>query len=753
MTTDNHITTITYPAAPTAATATVAVHTRDKWADPWVARPELQCTSCTFTAQPSTSSAVFRHRYGVRAEWGSLGTALRPKLSINPRSYVRVTITPTPGMPGSSPVYWYGIWKHATDRGLVQQIPAVGLDGLLNFTRVTNAKYVDMFGTIRDAGRGLTFNAGGKPNRTKAKRPVNASNAYLFEENPEQAVFWSTRDIVEYLIEANPPTDKDGNIILTFSLLNKDVLPNFDQPEIPSHDRDVLTVLRSLITRQRLIGFTVSAVDLAASGGLPAVAAAYVNCFTFTEKTITLKDDDGNTVGLIPENLSVFAYDIQRDTTAKASLSIDAQHVADKVTVLGGNRVSVCSLSYDDISLKEGWEFDEQADHKLAARLAPDYPVDAEVREQEQRNKEARSSDRLKHVFATFKVFEWWEQEAFDGFGDGTAYPIALEDDGTTQFRIMQSNLFPLRELPLLRGYDYEKDIIKDNETLKTSGHRGRKVGKAPFYPLPMLVAIRVPTYKDGERDDYDPNDPEKYPRKYVYIDQVGKVADLEIEDYDDGVLGTYKPPIARQWSGRVRVLRDVPGFEIDVVGAEQHILGKVEYAGHPDEMKGMWSWKDMIATVAFEELRRAQIEWPETPASVGEFLNEIVIDVGRNYQLVYVTPNTVVGIDETTGDLIRSTGGYLQDDRPLLRTIAQRAYEWYKVPRYALNFSTSFIDGRLAIGQYVKSIRRLGVVEPVGSVITQLTFAFPVVNSETPPQPKVFLRTAFGELDAARVV
>ncbi len=683
------------------------------------------------------SSATFRHRYGVKSDWNATGTNTRNRLQINPRSYVRVSITPTPGMPGNDVIYWYGIWKHATDEGLVQGVPAIGLDGLLSFTRVTTSTYVDMFGGIRDAGRGLTFNAGGKPNRTRAKRPVNVSTCYLFEENTEVAEYWSTRDIVEYLIEANPPTDKDDDIILTFSLLNPSVLPDYDRPEVKSHERDVLTILRSLIARHRLIGFHVSAIDVPASGGLPAVAAAYVKCFSFTDTAIAITDADGDTIGAIPANATVLDLDVNRDTTASASVSIDAQHVADRITVLGDYRISVCSISKDDGSLEEGWDFVDVTQHKQAARDAADYPAAEEIREREKRNKDARASDKLKHVFAVFKIAKWWEQKVPPASGSGPSKPIAIDDDDA-QFRIMRENLYPLRELPLLRGYDYAADIVADNEAADVVGHRGDKIGEAPFEPLPLLVTIRVPDYLDRDAD----------PAKYVYIDQVGKVADLELEEFP-GALGTYKPPVARNWSGRVRVLRDTPGFEIDVVGAEQHILAKTEYAGHDDELKGMWDWRDMIATVAFQELRRTQVVWPEQSASVGEFLNEMVIDAGATYKLIYITPDTVVGIDETTGDLIRSSGGYLHDDRKWLRIIAQRAYEWYKQPRYALNMSTSFIDSRLGIGAYIKTMRRLGDVHPIDSCVTQLTYEFPVVQSETPPPPKLFMRTAFGELDA----
>jgi hypothetical protein len=737
---------ITNSEATTRDVASVAVHTRDLWSDPWIARPELQCTQVSLAASPSTSHATFRHRYGKKITWDATGVSTQARFTVNPRSYVRVTITPTPGLAGANPIYWYGIWKQATDEGLVQTIPAVGLDGLLAFSQIDDAKYVDMFGAIRDAGRGLTFNAGGKPNRSENKRPVYNSNCYLFAENEERAQFWSTRDIVEYLCEAHPPTDKDDAIILTFSLFNEDALPDYDRPEVPAHDRDVLTVLRSVISRHRLLSFSVSAVDVPGSVFVPAVSVAYVRVFTFTETALDLTDASGvpfsNVVGTIPANETVLNLDIQRDTTAQASLSIDAQHVADRVTVLGAARVSVFSVSYDDGSLVAGWDFPDELAHKTAARDAIDWPDAAEVREQERRNKEARASDRLQHVFSHFLLHKWWEQHTKDGQGQGADTPIAIDDDDDP-FRIMRASLLPLKELPLLRGYDYADDIVSDAATARVVGHRGTKVGEPPFEPLPLLAVIRVPNYRT--RDDGSP-------AKFVFIDQIGKAADLELEEYDDGTPD-WKGPVARQWSGRVRVLRDVAGIEVDVTGAEQHMLGRDEYDGHEDAIKGAWDWRDMIVTLAVQELRRASVVWPETPASVGEFLNEITIDAGDTYELVYMTPGTIVGVDETAGELIRSNGGYMHDDRDFLRIIAQRAYEWYRVPRYSLNLTTSWIDSRVEIGAYIHEIKRLDEVHPVGSVITQITYDFPVVASETPPPPRVSIRTAFGELDAARVI
>lgn len=731
---------LTYPAGTTKATASVRVYTRTLWSDSWVEREDLRCTSCNFAAAPSISAANFRHRYGPRYQSGSVTGSTVARLDINPRSYVKVVITPSPGMT-ATPITWIGIWKRATDMGLLQSIPAVGLEALLSFTRVEDAYYRDVFGGIKQAGRGITFNEDGKPNRSENKQPINSNQAYIFDEDPDRAQYWSTRDIAEYLLEAHPPVDKDGNQILIWNLRNEAALPDFDRPELKTHYRDVLSLLHGIISRHRLLSFWLSIIDVPAAGPIPANNAALVNVFTFTNTDIALKDGDGTTIGTIPANTADIAINLDRDTTASASLSIDASHVADRVTVIGAERVSVFSASKFDGSLEAAWSKAEEKDYKAGASAASDYPVEDEKHDRYLRDKEARASDRLRRVFAWFRLPKHWEQMTQDGVGESFPTPIAIDDDDD-QFRIPSFYLRILKELPLLTGYDYADDIIADAEMAATPGHRGSAVQASPHDPLPWFVVIAQPA-----EEGWTPADP----IRWVFIDQVGKTAALEVEDMETAIVSKIRAN--RDWSGRLRLLKDMVGFEIEVTGAEQHVIAGVDMSGHDDRILGSWDWRNIVATLAVTDSRRVQVTYPATPASIGQFSNDMSIEAGDQYQQIYVVPDTIVGINEKDGQLIRSSGGYLQDDRDALRVIAQRAYEWYRVPRYQLQYSTSWIAGQLSPGMYVSSVRRLSKKDPVGSVITSITYEFPISSSETPDAPKCSIQTAFGELDATRTL
>jgi hypothetical protein len=535
--------------------------------------------------------------------------------------------------------------------------------------------------------------------------------------------------------------DKDGEQILVWNLRNGEALPGYDRPELKTHYRDVLSLLHGLIARYRLLSFWISSLNVPAAGPIPASNAALVNVFTFTNAPITLTDADGTDVGTIPANQADINVNLDHDTTASMSMSIDASHVADKVTVYGGERVSVFSVSKFDGSLEAAWEQSEEADYKAGASAAGDYPPAAEVHDRSLRDKEARASDRLQRVFSWFRLPRFWDQMTLGGTGEEFPAPIAIDDDDDP-FRIPSFYLALRRELPLLAGYDYADDIIGDKHAIGLPGHNAEELLDPPHDPLPWFVLIATPA-----EEGWTPADP----NRWVPLDQIGRTAALEVEDIESEAFPKLRAN--RDWSARLSLLKDVVGFAIDVSGAEQHVIAGVDMAGHKDRILGSWDWRQMIATIAVTDSRRVQYTWPETPESIGEFANDLTIETGDQYQLIYVVPKTVVGVDEKTGQLIRSNGGYLQDDRNALAVIAKRAYEWYRVPRYQLNYETSWIDGQLSPGMHISQVRRLNQVDPVGSVITSITYEFPISRDETPAPPRCEVKTAFGELDAMKVL
>ncbi len=75
----------------------------------------------------------------------------------------------------------------------------------------------------------IPFNEGGRPNRT-ASVPAGETS-HLFAASND-AAFWSSRDIVAYLIANHAPKKQSGAVGIPFDLINGSILPNWDQPTI-----------------------------------------------------------------------------------------------------------------------------------------------------------------------------------------------------------------------------------------------------------------------------------------------------------------------------------------------------------------------------------------------------------------------------------------------------------------------------------------------------------------------------------------
>ncbi len=140
-----------------------------------------------------------------------------------------------------------------------------------------------------------------------------------------------------------------------------------------------------------------------------------------------------------------------------------------------------------------------------------------------------------------------------------------------------------------------------------------------------------------------------------------------------------------------------------------------------------------------------------EDLVTYGELVRRLRIEAPQ-YRWVEVLPETVVGVDPTTQQLLHSDGGMVVDQRPELLLLAQRTYAWHRQPRYALTLSTGWIDGAFVIGHLITAITDATGTYPVNSVITEITLEFPVAQSAQSPRPSMTVVTGFAEIDAARL-
>lgn len=706
-----------------AAVAEQVVATRTLWSASWTVQPDLHCLRLSAATGETLSTAEFRYRCGEVITAGQTSFTTKPVVTINPLSYVLVLMLGSGGRAGFE---WAGVWKSAVKHDTSQTFSAVGLEALLD-NPCLDAPYWD--GTsVRSAGRGLRFNARGLPNRSADRKTVNGQSVYVWDEGLIGTEYWSTRTAVETLLAMAAPLDATGAPIWNWVPVNLAALPDFDQlVNEPTHGTSYLNLLRALVPRHRLIGW-----NCRLSGTTVQIAFD-----TFASSAINLTDVHGNPVGTIPANSSQDAIVITTDQSSVCSLSTEASHVADQVIATGARRQSVFSLSGADGNLGGMWSSADETKYVQGATLALDYPSADEPRLQDERNRQARAAEQLRHVFARFGPPSTWSQTAGDGEGNldpPDRVPIAVEDedaDPLVQFPLVSAELEFCERLPLLSGYAYDEDKILDTED--DPGHHGEETG-TDHEPLPTLVFVRVVDAAD------DPSGIDRW----SLIDQVARVADLE----------QLRDQKHRRWSADVRSLRGSLGLELRVQGEAQHVLAAAEMAGQVGEITGAIDWEsDLIVTVCVEDLRDTEVRYPadEDVVCYGELVRRIRIEAPQ-YQLVRVLPNTVVAVKPTDQTLERTNGGLLIDDRPQLRILAQRTYEWHRQPRYALQLATGWVDGAFGVGHLITSLTDASGTYPVNSVVTEITIEFPVSQSAQSPRPTMTIATAFAEMDAAAV-
>lgn len=686
--------TITFPSPyPPQAVTVPSVYTRVLWNDAWTSACYLWPLRVALSTGETISSATFHWGFGQYLAPGGVGFASVPVLAVNPRSFVRVV---------AGGFAWQGIWQRADKRDTTQELSAVGLEQLLDVPCL-DLPFWDG-SSVCWSGRGLGFNVGG-PNRGPQKS-VNGQTVYVFSNDPLCTDYWSTRDAVQLLLAAACPKDENGNKIFDWEPQNTSALPDFDRPELPTHGRTGLELLRSLVPRYRLIGW------MCEPGTGSNVAIRF---FTFADGAVTLTDAQGNTVGTIPANNTQDALIFTYDQSSAASLVTEASHVADQVIVRGDRRKIVFSLSNMDGTLDKKWIQTRENAYVAGASGALDYPAATEIRLREERDRDARNVDELRSVFAWYGPVQDWDQTAGDGEDGEDLEPIAVDED---------DNPFPLHVPSLAFQSQVPREIDEDRYD----------------EDLPLLSFVRI-VYATSDPDGKN---------RWVFGDQVGRAADLEQQQDNK----------ARRWSLSVRPVAEVVSsalwLELRVNQGEQHVLAADEFSGQDDAIEGDVDWQqDVIVTVCIEDTRNLEARYPADADldSIGHIVNRMWLDA-PGYRYVDLRPHTVIGVDDSQ-QLIRacSAGEIVVDDTDDLLLIAQRTYQWHALPRYALGFSSGWIDASCQIGHLITTMTDATATYPVRSVITEITLEFPISQSTTPQRPIMSLTTAFAEMDAQLVV
>lgn len=719
------------------------VQIRADWTAAW-GDSDLVAQGCTWAASPSVGSAQLQHRYGYGRNSSDAASAFDVvfrKTAAYQRMWVRIEIPSAApvlvgGVATSTPMLWHGSIENTRDQveGLLtrviggdattfdlglQQFVAHGLEYQLDRETISSSVYEETGGgsTVRTT-RALDFNAGNKPNRSKDL----IGGSYVFAKQDEtDPDWWSTKDVIQYLINYVAPLNYAGATKLPWSTANLAGAPDWDKPVLRQRGRTVRQLLNQLLSRERLLGWHV-VVDEA-----PATDVAKVSIWSYTRTDVATPEGD---LAANPRHFKVDADGGAEDTSAAVHRS--SLERIDQVRMRGARRRTAFSVGFNEGTLSSGWKAATQIEYQEGGSTFVDYPAVAEARKRRKYDADVRSTEEYRDVFAYYELPEDWDGLADDGAGEKV--PVAPDDTDPTDAAKKQPlylrDLRLLPTLPLQSGRLYRSVGAGDIQI--TSQRPGLDVNDAEVAPLVFLERARVTSSGSGWTVVAEAD-------KYIEAAKLSQTAWLEDAPAD----GKQE----RRWSVSPRV--EGRGLRLIVHGAPQHVLGRDTFTAlDHDEWIGETDWREIVAAVAIEEDRYCEVLDPDpipgsNPAQVRRILD---VELGDRYRLDYVTPGTPVDVDEK-GYLIRLQGGIIRDDRDAMKPLAKLILAYRNVDRHGLTITTARATGVLQIGDYIEDWGLISNLD-VESVVTQISYHCPPGTGDSPPAPKLTIQTGYAELD-----
>lgn len=703
--------------------------------------PYLHCELLNIVAAPEIDTARLVYEYGTILRED--GTDYEPfqKLDIVGK-FVKVEIVDTVLDESEEPIasiVWYGkIEAETTDvLGTRNEIPtgvqyftAFGLLRLAERTPLTESLVEDPSNSAEEITiqHALPFNqdTGGIFVRRGNRSNAEHGDFYVFSPEPRSSAVWDAYEAVRYLLANYAPKDSNGLDANTWRL-HADVLPawlDWYDIAVDCNDRSLKSVLDALIDRRRGVGYRLvfntddDAVEL--------------KVFTFVDADVTLPSGK-----VLTANPDTYTLDFESSLDVDATVSTVGTTQFNKVIARGALRTTTFSAK---LLRTEGaspypafipdWTSSEETEFRKGASLAPGYD-DLDSDGKLRANALWRASDRLRNVFARWKLNPTWDKLPRDVIeNDATDWLFCPEipTDADTDADPVEGDNRPvwlngvrfLRGLPFLDRYDYSGTQIDD----VTYG-LGFSSSEQPEF-IPPFAFLR--TAKAG-------TSPVEY--EYEHLDKLS--------------LTTVTGDNERRWSSTFHLPDTEPAIELRT--APQQMLALYEWqngetpAASPEEHDPTKAagvdWANIRVTICAElnEHVEAIESLGETPGS-NIPLGKLVIEV-PDARFDYVVPFTVVELKN--GEAIQTlTGGAVRDDRKRLRSIAKCAAEWYGRNRQTLDLTYKQVRGLFDIGQLITSVGANYSLTDINTVITSITYQL----DSTSTLPMTNVRTSFGDLD-----
>ena len=675
------------------------VSTKANWADAWAPRPGLFCTACRHGTGITISEARFAYEYGDQKRPDDLTFGVEPPLSLG-QHYVKVEFDQNTGV---APGTWYGIivldenerWASSPQAGGNQAFTAFGFEWALTRERVV-ASIVASGSIELIIDRGLPFNGGNGDRRQglgkltgNRNAAVGPTGAPIFAEELESGQKWNAAQCIEYLLSFFTPYNIVGGPTLRLeSVSANDFLSWYVPDYVPTHNRTVYDIINQLVNRQ-----------LAATWSLEVREAQneiLLRIHSLLRNPLTLPG--GVTIGANPEQIKV-NFDTQIDVDPVVT-QLDTQRQYQRVIVTGARRGAVFTVGPRDNTLVEGWIPGGVLEviYNNPSAFIPDFF-------QLSREEQLRSMDvyrgkeeSIESVYAQWRVPSNWDGWAAGGDGLWQLSPVCPELDAAGAIIADQSipfwrtGLRFRRLLPLLTGIDYRNpEVLPD---LRDS------TNFRPMFAVYELV------------------DPVTDERTFAYTHDVARSSFAETLG-DNGL----------QWSSVASPLNDALGVSVSPSApAHVHALNHFPYDendlnSQTTELKPVIDYDGLMVTVFCEFDERVVETYPPNPAAAHDRLDTLTVAMGDRARLDYICPSTVVGVERE--QLHNSSGGFVRDDRMVLRDVARLTWEWYQTPRQSLRLRYRHITTNFFVGQLITDIFDAGVEVPINTVISSISWNF----------------------------
>lgn len=700
-------------------TSPPTVYTRATKADAWELDAALEVTDVAWSCLPTMPTASLTLYYGRVKWWNDVQFSTRHKRTGTARRHVKIVVPMQQQEDGSfSTRTWYGLMQIAIDEQHgavfsadpaeaaiatgVQQFVAYGFESLLAMEAVRGA-WFEFGGGATKGSATIPFNRRGVHNRSVNK----SGGVYVFADPVTSVPPWSTRDIVEYLLDKHSPKDAASTARIPFRIASTAWLPDWDDPSIDPEGQTVLGLLTRLVSRQRLLSGWFEFDE----------ASGYVELHTETivrdKVTVSIPGEPDAVTPGASRALLVISDEDQATTIAVKDSDLP---VYDVVVAEGGPEVSVGTIAFTDETLATGWTTTEEALYAAGASGTAQYAA-ANVQAKQRMNAAARAMPNVERVYSHYRIPQTWDQESGNGAG-GPTQPMFRAVDGTVSV-VYPPTMWIEQRLPLLLGAEYDGTKIDDIATGETSTMVDR---------WPLLVLLQDPV--DG---------------RWTRVEDIGSGADLAVDQ-----AGAY-----RAFSVHAHVPPEYPGFVLRVSGAPQYAIASADFTRlDVDQDAGQWNFRTLIATVAIASGRRVQARYPLADPPDREAVRTYYLDAGETFEAVYVVPQTVVGVAKD-GTLLRSAGGWIfrpYSTMERLAALAKTAAAWYTNEHHVVTLETRRLTDEIRLGDLIARIgddrggnrHQLQANAPV----TEIRLSWPLVTGTEPEAPTLTINTFAGELD-----